>query len=415
MTESRRPPQNREQTRRARAARRDQTIHRQTESQGRNHVVVGLFAGVGGLELGLRASGHVTKLLCEKDSSAVAVLRDRFPDVRLHLDVRTLRSVPRAASLIVAGFPCQNLSQAGDTKGILGPESGLIRSVFRLVRKHRTPWVLLENVPFMLRLGRGEAMELIASRFERLGYKWAYRVIDARAFGLPQRRRRVYFLASRVGDPRDVLFADDAGDPTHRGSRRDSVATGFYWTEGLRGLGWAVDAIPTLKGGSGLGIPSPPAIVFPDGFVGTPSIADAERLQGFPSAWTRAADRVQERGARWRLVGNAVSVPAARWIGRRLRHPGKPLDLETTPLFQGDRWPLAAWNVGGGRVGVDASEWPVVHKYRSLHSFVRTPTKPLSAKATAGFLSRTERAKLRFPPRFLKALRNHLAFMGGSR
>jgi len=65
-------------------------------------------------------------------------------------------------------------------------------------------WVLLENVSFMLQLGRGRALHLIFSELERLGYKWAYRVVNSRAFGVPQRRERVYILATRNNDPRDI-------------------------------------------------------------------------------------------------------------------------------------------------------------------------------------------------------------------
>src|SRR5262245_59574290 len=100
--------------------------------------------------------------------------------------------------------------------------------------------------------------------------------------GIPQRRERVYIVASRVGDPRDVLLVDDAGAPEAPDLERwRSVACGFYWTEGLRGLGWAFDAVPTLKGGSTIGIPSPPAIVLRSGAIVQPDIRDAERLQGF--------------------------------------------------------------------------------------------------------------------------------------
>lgn len=378
------------------------------EPTGQQHVVVGLFAGIGGLERGLGRAGHRTILFCENDPAAMAVLGAKFQDVPLHADVRTLSQLPCEATLVTAGFPCQDLSQAGTTRGIAGARSGLVGEVFRLIERHRTPWVLLENVPFMLQLARGEAMNVITSAFEDLGYRWAYRVIDARAFGLPQRRRRVYFLASREGDPRTVLFADDAGMPGEPGVNGNSVACGFYWTEGLRGLGWAVDAVPTLKGGSTIGIPSPPAIVMPDGRVVTPDIRDAERLQGFPPNWTRSAERVAKRGARWKLVGNAVSVPAAAWIGRRLAHPRSPLALDTTPLTSHRQWPTAAWNISGCREGVLASEWPVRYRYASLQDFLKHSAAPLSAKATRGFLSRASEAKLRFPPGFLDSLRAHL-------
>jgi DNA (cytosine-5)-methyltransferase 1 len=393
----------------------DLDLRRQSAARGRmrtpegiRHRVVGLFAGIGGVERGLSRAGHETLLFCENDLAAMAVLGDRFPDVQLHDDVRTLRSLPKKTSLVVAGFPCQDLSQAGATRGIAGARSGLVGEVFRLIEANRTPWVLLENVPFMLQLGRGEAMNVITERLEELGYKWAYRVVDSRAFGLPQRRRRVYLLASLEGDPRHILFADDAGAPPEPVLNGHPVACGFYWTEGLRGLGWAVDAIPTLKGGSTIGIPSPPAIWLPDGRLVTPDIRDGERFQGFPAGWTKAAESVAKKGSRWKLVGNAVSVPAAAWIGRRMRKPGKLLDFDVAPMRGHRYWPSAAWNVGDGRLTVAASEWPLRKASRRLDEFLSYKTTLLSPKATSGFLSRTRVAKLNFPPGFIKAVEKHL-------
>jgi DNA (cytosine-5)-methyltransferase 1 len=386
--------------------RRRQQLELSFGDGGQEHSIVGLFAGVGGLERGLHRAGHKTILLCENDPSASAVLQSKFPDIALHHDVRELAALPVEATLVAAGFPCQDLSQAGQTKGISGARSGLVGEVFRLIERHRTPWVLLENVPFMLQLARGRAMDVITSRLEELGYRWAYRIVDARAFGLPQRRRRVYLLASLSGDPRNVLFADDVGHVEEPRLNGHEVACGFYWTEGIRGLGWAVDATPTLKGGSTVGIPSPPAILLPNGGVVMPDVRDAERLQGFPTNWTRAAETVGRGSMRWKLVGNAVSVPAATWIGRRMATPGRIREFAVTKI-RGTHWPAAAWNIGTGRTSVAASEWPVRRKYIPLLDFLRFPPRPLSAKATRGFLGRTERSGLRFPPGFLNALRAH--------
>src|SRR5580658_2325421 len=132
-----------------------------TAPKGRLHNVAGLFAGVGGLERGLHRAGHETVLLCENEPAATAVLRARFPGVKYHADVTNLAKLPRRTTLVAAGFPCQDLSQAGQTAGIAGSRSGLVGEVFRLAEKHRTPWILLENVPFMLQLSRGRAMDHI--------------------------------------------------------------------------------------------------------------------------------------------------------------------------------------------------------------------------------------------------------------
>ncbi len=372
--------------------------------------VAGLFAGIGGLELGLHRAGHETNLLCEIEPGARAVLHERFAGIPQHDDICTLEALPRNVNLVTAGFPCQDLSQAGKTAGIEGSRSGLVGEVFRLLRKRPTEWVILENVPFMLQLSKGRALDVIVTALEAIGYRWAYRVVDSRAFGVPQRRERVYLVASMSHDPRTVLFADDAGEPTlGRWTRGD--AFGFYWTEGIRGLGAAVNAVPTLKGGSTIGIASPPAILMPDGDVVTPDIRDAERLQGFAPDWTKPAEAVTRRGHRWKLVGNAVTVDAAEWLGERLLEPGKyqaGLDL---PLKPGAPWPRAAWNIGDGRHVSNASSWPHRRKMKPIHAFLAHSPMLLSAKATRGFLQRARSGSLRFPEGFLDTLQAHLERM----
>lgn len=375
--------------------------------------MVGLFAGIGGLELGLSDHGWRTELLCEIDAGAQAVLRARFTDVPLQSDVTRLRSLPSGIELVAAGFPCQDLSQAGRTAGIGGTRSGLVDEVFRLVKRKRGPrWLLIENVPFMLALGQGAAMRHITDALEELGYTWAYRVVDARAFGLPQRRQRVLMLASRTDDPRSVLFGEDAA-PTEMGEA-DEHPCGFYWTEGIRGLGWAVNAVPTLKGGSTIGIASPPAVLLPSGEIVTPGIVDAERLQGFDPDWTApTTDAPGVRpGHRWKLIGNAVSVRMASWVGNRLDNP-IPYDATGETLLEhGQRWPTAAWGSKGNAYRVHCSTWPVNEPYEDLSGFL-DDSRLLSARATAGFLRRTRRSNLRFPAGFLDGVESHLDRMGG--
>lgn len=345
---------------------------------------VGLFAGIGGIERGLARAGFDTELLCEVDDGAAAVLRRRMPDVPIDRDIRSLKSIPKV-HVVAAGFPCQDLSQAGQTAGIHGERSGLVDHAFRLIRRPASgpTWLKLENVPFMLQLDRGKAMLHLTTELEAMGFMWAYRVVDARAFGLPQRRQRVLLLASRTEDPRTVLFADDAVPRLPSDPERH--ACGFYWTEGVRGLGWAVDAVPTLKGGSTIGIASPPAIrMAGDRSLVTPSVEDAERLQGFPPGWTAPAveDAGSRKGHRWKLVGNAVSVSMAAWVGSRLREPGDYDSALQQVLPAGSAWPTAAWGRRGKTYRVDVSQWPVRRPYRHLESFVRHPS-PLSYRANS--------------------------------
>jgi DNA (cytosine-5)-methyltransferase 1 len=372
--------------------------------------VAGLFAGIGGLELGLSRAGHEAALLCEIDPVARAVLDAQFPAVPKHDDVTTLSRLPKGTDLVAAGFPCQDLSQAGKTAGITGARSGLVGEVFRLLEQERVPWLLLENVPFMLQLARGRALDVIIAALERMGYAWAYRIIDSRAFGVPQRRERVFIVASLEGDPRDVLLSRDAGEPAPR-TADGSVACGFYWTEGTRGLGWAVDAVPTLKGGSTIGIPSSPAILMPNGEIVKPDVRDAERMQGFRHDWTKPAEAVAKKGHRWKLVGNAVTVDVAEWLGEMLARPAKYDASHDHRLRPGAPWPRAAWNMARGRHVAVSSAWPVRRRAKPLDRYLRFPTEPLSEKGTAGFLARARTGSLRFPPGFLDAVEAHLRRM----
>jgi DNA (cytosine-5)-methyltransferase 1 len=371
--------------------------------------VAGLFAGVGGIELGLEKAGLTTSLLCEIDPRAQAVLEHRFPHVPIRPDVCDISRLPRNIDLLTAGFPCQDLSQAGKTSGIFGRRSGLIRKVFRLIAGSLPPWVLIENVPFLLRLDGGSGIAYVTRNLERLGYQWAYRIVDTRAFGLPQRRERVFLLASRVDDPARYLLAHDRASPSPQTSH--GVAHGFYWTEGTRGLGWAVDAVPTIKGGSAVGIPSPPAIWFPDGRFATPDIRDAERLQGFPANWTRAAEKAGRASYRWTLVGNAVSVPVARWIGRRLlTGPKTAQPLPGVELSKQAPWPRAGYGGPGmGRFAVGLGAFPVTRASVHLSDFLRFDPVPLSQRAANGFRGRLQRSSLSRPAEFDDALTEYVS------
>jgi DNA (cytosine-5)-methyltransferase 1 len=375
--------------------------------------VAGLFAGIGGFERGLAAAGHEPILLSEIWEPARAVLAAKLPAIPCKRDIRELKTLPRDAELITAGFPCQDLSQAGQTLGIGGSRSGLVGEVFRLLDRRRVSWVVLENVSFMLQLDKGSGMRTLVDAFEERGYRWAYRVVNSLSF-VPQRRERVIFVATTTEtNPASVILTDEA-QPRLLPTNLDAYAHGFYWTEGIRGLGWASDSIPTLKNGSTVGIASPPAILLPSGDVITPDIRDAERLQGFPVNWTQPAEQAFRASLRWSLVGNAVTVPVAAWLGKRLARPGEYDVSRDDVLPVNGRWPTAARYDGNRRYAVRINSYPKWEARSALTQFLRHDGKRLSARATRGFLSRTERAKLRFAEGFQDRLRDHLARMEAS-
>lgn len=370
--------------------------------------IVSLFSGIGGFELGAHANGFATSMACEIEPNAQKVLREKFPDTELTSDVSELTALPKTFA-VTAGFPCQNLSLVGDNSGIGGRDTKIVFDLFKLLQNSWDhDWVVLENVPFMLWQKKGEAIRFVTETLRKIGYRWAYRVVDARAFGAPQRRRRVIIVASRKHDPRGVLFSEDVLPPSWIQDDQE-VACGFSWTEGRYGLGWAPNSVPTIKGGSSVGVPSPPAIWFrKSGLIGTPNIADAERLQGFPANWTISANGPRgQLGARWKLVGNAVPVGLSNWVFKRLNAPGSDTIEFATSEWVSRVWPNAAYDVGGGVVKVEIGEFPETQPSVGLEKFLEFPIKPLSERASRGFLKRAREGKLKFVDGFLDAIENH--------
>lgn len=362
-----------------------------------------LFSGIGGFEIGL-AENFFAVLQNEIDANVQIVLKAHFPDIPLHSDIQDLEAERlSSADMIVGGFPCQDVSIVGGQRGMIGGRTVLVEHVFRLAEINRPDWILLEIVQSIRFVHGGRALLHILNRSEELGYRWAYRTLDSRSFGLAQRRRRFYFLASRVSDPYEVLFAE-AGPQLEKPLLRVDRPLGFYWTEGKAGHGLTEDAIPPLKAGSAIGIPSPPAVLFPDGRVCTPSIETAEQLQGFPSGWTEAAT---ER-SRWTLIGNAVCPPVVKWIASKFKDPIKrrfphALFPENTPL------PLAAFgSQKNGRMAVDISESPDNPQFGSLTEAKDYTWSPISSRALSGFYNRAMGSNLRYPSGFLARIREAL-------
>ncbi|UVK42695.1 DNA (cytosine-5-)-methyltransferase [Mesorhizobium sp. AR07] len=374
--------------------------------------VVSLFSGIGGFEKGLEKAGFSTVLMCESDPVARAVLAHRFPDIELAPDITTLGSLPDC-DIVTAGWPCQDISLAGGMRGLGGDRSGLISEVFRLIAAsdQKPEYVLLENVAFALDLHKGESVRYVTAQLEQLGYRWAYRILDTRSFGLPQRRRRLFVLASLNHSPETILF--DGIEEQRPPVLEEPKMVGFYWTEGNRGLGWSPEAIPPLKGGSGLSIPSPPAIWNREtsNFI-SPGIEDAERLQGFPVDWTEAADPFPKGvRQRWLLTGNAVSVPVAEWIGSKIVASDPVANDGWTTIVPGERLPRAAY--GGPErkmTGLAVTgEGPASSTIILLSDFGLHAPKPVSKRAIAGFTRRFEVAPLRKNQEFMEDLRCYLA------
>lgn len=215
------------------------------------------FSGVGGLDMGLGRAGWRTVSFSEIDPYASAVLAERWPGVPnlgditgLGDDDRTAQRDPgrrglgddglgdqdrprsadsrddgadgsadwQRATLWSGGFPCQDLSVAGKRAGFEGKRSVLAFSFLALVERYRPPAVLLENVPGLLSSHDGRDMAELIRALVELGYGVGYRTLDARHFGVPQRRRRVFIVGLTPGGR---AGAERAAEVLSVGSRCD--------------------------------------------------------------------------------------------------------------------------------------------------------------------------------------------------
>lgn len=379
--------------------------------------VIGLFAGIGGIEYGLHEVGIETTHLCEIMPEAQSVLSNHFPKVKLFNDVTKIHSLPQT-DILTAGFPCQDISIAGNKVGITGSRSSLVNEVFRLIKTGPKPsYVIIENVANIISLNKGEAIRLITSTFTEMGYEWAYRLIDPRTFGIPQRRPRFVFVASNVMHPKEILFPDDEDVDAAIMEKcisdcLEEKSYGFYWTEGKIGIGWAKDSIPPLKCGSTLGLPSAPAVWdIRNNFFGTPSLIDAERLQGFPPDWTRCiVDDNFRNNNRWKLIGNAVNTKVSSWVGTQITKGESTRIREyLTREHKGNRWPKSAYSDSHKVFSIKSSPFPLGIHYEPILDFLQEPLVPLSLKATLGFLNRVNAStSIKYPIQFKESIIQYL-------
>jgi DNA (cytosine-5)-methyltransferase 1 len=183
---------------------------------------VSLFAGVGGFDLGLERSGHTCIGQVEIDKHARKVLEHHFPNVPKHDDVTTAIDwadeigLTGNTELVVGGFPCQDLSVAGKRAGLAGERSGLFYDALRFATHTQAETIILENVPGLLSSNKGRDFGAVLVALDNAGYSnIQWRVLNSQFFGVPQRRRRVFIVASVGTKPfKQILFESkgSAGD-----------------------------------------------------------------------------------------------------------------------------------------------------------------------------------------------------------
>jgi DNA (cytosine-5)-methyltransferase 1 len=163
---------------------------------------ISLFSGIGGIDLGLERAGMECVAQVEANPFCRKVLAKHWPEVPHHEDVRNVgRDNLPTAELIAGGFPCQDISYAGDGAGIDGERSGLWREFHRIICELRPEYVLVENVAALLERGISRVLGDLAAS----GYDCQWDCIPAAAVGAPHRRDRV-FVVAHVGQERTKRY-----------------------------------------------------------------------------------------------------------------------------------------------------------------------------------------------------------------
>lgn len=301
----------------------------------------------------------------EIDKFPRTVLQHHYPGVPLHGDFTTIQANQYGpVELIVGGTPCQSFSVAGLRGGLDDDRGNLALEFARLAARIRPRWIVWENVPGVLSSNGGRDFGSILGAMGELGYGWAYRVLDAQHFGVPQRRRRVFVVGCLGSATRAaaVLFERHSlqGHSAPRRKAGKEVAVGAEGCIGERsvaqclttGTGQRYDPetetlLPIvfdprqIHHPANFSNPRPgdpchplratgncePAIICPQQHkirasgVRRLTPRECERLQGFPDDYTLVPhnNKPVADGPRYKAIGNSMAVPVMRWIGTRIQ------------------------------------------------------------------------------------------------
>ena len=274
-----------------------------------------------------------------------AVLAHRFPNVPNYGDMTKYKEWNDVGQfdVLVGGTPCQSFSVAGLRRGLEDPRGNLMLTYGAIANHFKPRIIVWENVPGVLSSNGGRDFGTFLGMLAECGYGFAYRILDAQYFGVPQRRRRV-FVVGYLGDWRraaQILFESESlrGDtPPSRKTGEGIAGTISSRTTGGGGLGTDFelagglqvthalrgDGFDASEDGTGRGTP----LTTTDSAVRRLTPIECERLQGFPDDWTRipwrgaTAENCPD-GPMYKACGNSMAVPVMRWIGERIEKYGQ--------------------------------------------------------------------------------------------
>jgi len=247
-----------------------------------------------------------------------------------------------------------------------------------------------ENVPNLLSINGGRDFQSALDALKSAGFPYvAWRVLNARAFGLPQERRRLFIVASKH---KDAAWGLHAPVPEQPRASKTSDAYGFYWTAGKRSLCFSQGYVPALKIGAADEHGRAPVAVFQGGRVRKLSTKEFLILQGFADL----PDTSFPATSLLRMAGNAVPLPMGRFVMSAVM----------------ERWHPDGFRDGFGVTTEsgfdDGITWMVRHAtpqlVSNLHDFLDPSGPALSPQACAGLLVRSVRSGQKMPVELFDAL-----------
>jgi len=196
-------------------------------------------SGVEAATVAWHSLGWKPAWFCEFDKFPSAVLSHHYPDVPNLNDMTKIEERKeyndQTINLLVGGTPCQSFSVAGLRKGLDDDRGNLALKFCEILRDKQPRWFVWENVPGVLSSNEGRDFAAILSGFSECGYGFAYRVLDAQYFGVPQRRRRV-FVVGCLGNWKAaaaVLFEQESLHGNYPPSRKAGKNTAGFTSSGF--------------------------------------------------------------------------------------------------------------------------------------------------------------------------------------
>jgi DNA (cytosine-5)-methyltransferase 1 len=208
-------------------------IKKQKSSLNKKYIVVSLFSGCGGFDLGFRGDFTTNGKKYSKrnfnfiwandfDAKACTTYSKNFDEPIICADIAEILKgnypdansvrMPTKADIVLGGFPCQDFSLSGKRKGFEGTRGTLYLSMVETVKRLRPAIFIAENVKGLLSMNNGEAIKTIVNDFKELGYNVVYKLHHAADFGVPQNRERVIIVGTdKNRNLPDFIFPE----PTH--------------------------------------------------------------------------------------------------------------------------------------------------------------------------------------------------------